>query len=151
MTCSSSCYNTNKNATAYCLSFQTTANVCWLCVTGASFGYGLIHCQLTSTQDVVYLEQIYFNKVLIGQYNSTSGNFTGYTKNSKVIADQLNKFPAFLEQERKNEESCRTNIPLMSHVLLKSGDFPYSVRGIRIKHDLILFNFDVHTSTSGYT
>lgn len=110
------------------VSFETPPNACLhlLCVSGASFGYGLIRCQLTSTQDVVYLEQIYFNKVLIGQYNSTSGNFTGYTKNTKELADQLNKFPTYLAQERKNVESCRTNVHLMTDTLL-SGDFRYSV------------------------
>lgn len=99
--------------------------MCWLCVTGALFFYGLIRCQLTSTQDVIYLEQLYFNKVLLGQYSSTLGNYTGYTEYAKEIADQLNKIPAFLEQERKNEETCRQNTIVFSDVFSKAGDFPH--------------------------
>ncbi|XP_026200420.1 H-2 class II histocompatibility antigen, E-S beta chain-like [Anabas testudineus] len=104
---------------------------------GALFFYGLIRCQLTSTQDVIYLEQLYFNKVLLGQYSSTLGNYTGYTEYAKEIADQLNKIPAFLEQERKNEETCRQNTIVFSDVFSKAVE-PYvrlrSVEAASSKH-----------------
>ncbi|XP_039973123.1 rano class II histocompatibility antigen, A beta chain-like [Xiphias gladius] len=83
----------------------------------ALFGYGLLRCQFTSTHEAVYLEQIYFNKVLLGQYNSTLGKVIGYTEKTKRIADDLNKNLAFLKQERKNEEKCKTHIPLAFDVL----------------------------------
>ncbi|KAL3980763.1 urotensin 2 receptor [Sarotherodon galilaeus] len=83
----------------------------------AYFGYGLIRCLFTSKDDVVYLAQIYFNKVLMGQYNSTLGKYVGYTEKLKEVADELNKNERFLEQEKKNEQKCRTNIPLVFNVL----------------------------------
>ncbi|KAF3691917.1 H-2 class II histocompatibility antigen, I-A beta chain Precursor [Channa argus] len=92
--------------------------------TGAVFGYGLIRCQLTSTNDVAYLAQIYFNKVLLAQYNSTAGNFSSYTESTKEIVDNLNKNPTFLKQERKNEETCRTDIQLALGLFLKPVE-PY--------------------------
>ncbi|XP_076746110.1 H-2 class II histocompatibility antigen, I-A beta chain isoform X2 [Maylandia zebra] len=52
----------------------------------AYFGYGVVRCLFTSKDDVVYLAQLYFNKVL-------------------------------QEQEKKNEQKCRTNVPLVFDVL----------------------------------
>uniref|UniRef100_A0A3Q1HBX1 Ig-like domain-containing protein n=1 Tax=Anabas testudineus TaxID=64144 RepID=A0A3Q1HBX1_ANATE len=79
----------------------------------------------TSTQDVIYLE------------HSTLGNYTGYTEYAKEIADQLNKIPAFLEQERKNEETCRQNTIVFSDVFSKAVE-PYvrlrSVEAASSKH-----------------
>ena len=46
----------------------------------------------------------------------------GYTEYTKEIADDLNKNPAFLKQERKNEMKCKTHIPLAFDVLSKPGD-----------------------------
>ncbi|XP_018541680.1 H-2 class II histocompatibility antigen, E-S beta chain isoform X1 [Lates calcarifer] len=87
---------------------------------GALFSHGLIRCQLTPSHEAVYLEQIYFNKMLMMQYNSTLGKFVGYTENTKKIADNLNKNPAFLKQERKNVAKCTTHIPLVFDFLSKS-------------------------------
>ncbi|KAK2844560.1 hypothetical protein Q5P01_011219 [Channa striata] len=107
----------------------------------AVFGYSLIRCQLTSTNDVVYLIQIYYNKVLLGQYNSTAGNFSSYTENTKEIVDSLNKNPTFLKKERKNEETCRTNIPVALGLFLKPVE-PYvslkSVETAGSKHPAML-------------
>ncbi|XP_005937672.1 H-2 class II histocompatibility antigen, E-S beta chain [Haplochromis burtoni] len=83
----------------------------------AYFGYGVVRCLFTSKDDVVYLAQLYFNKVLQGQYNSTLGKYVGYTAKMKEIADELNKNQRFLEQEKKNEQKCRTNVPLVFDVL----------------------------------
>uniref|UniRef100_A0A669CG12 Ig-like domain-containing protein n=1 Tax=Oreochromis niloticus TaxID=8128 RepID=A0A669CG12_ORENI len=38
---------------------------------------------VAQSDDVVYLAQIYFNKVLMGQYNSTLGKYVGYTEKLK--------------------------------------------------------------------
>uniref|UniRef100_A0A3Q4H785 DLA class II histocompatibility antigen, DR-1 beta chain-like n=1 Tax=Neolamprologus brichardi TaxID=32507 RepID=A0A3Q4H785_NEOBR len=83
----------------------------------AYFGYGLIRCLFTSEDDVVYLVQLYFNKVLQAQYNSTLGKYVGYTEKMKEIANELNKNQRFLEQEKKNKQKCRTNVPLVFDVL----------------------------------
>lgn len=61
--------------------------------------------------------------MLLVQYNSTRGEYVGYTKKTKDIADGLNKNKAFLKQEEKNTELCKTSIPSVADVLLKSGDF----------------------------
>ncbi|XP_005738680.1 rano class II histocompatibility antigen, A beta chain-like [Pundamilia nyererei] len=83
----------------------------------AYFGYGVIRCLFTSKDDVVYLAQVYLNKMLLGQYNSTLGKYVGYTEKTKEIADNLNKNKGFLEHEKKNKEKCRTNIPLVLDIL----------------------------------
>ncbi|XP_035500447.1 H-2 class II histocompatibility antigen, E-S beta chain isoform X1 [Scophthalmus maximus] len=107
----------------------------------AFFIYGLIRCQFTSTQDVVYLEQIYFNKKLIGQYNSSLGKFVGYKKYTKKVADNLNKNPSMLKQERKNEEKCRIHVPLAYYVFSKTVE-PYvrlrSAELISSRHPIVL-------------
>uniref|UniRef100_A0A671UPA8 Ig-like domain-containing protein n=1 Tax=Sparus aurata TaxID=8175 RepID=A0A671UPA8_SPAAU len=51
------------------------------------FGYIVGHCQFTSSDDLVYLAQVYFNKKLMGEYNSTVGKYTGYTE--KAILCQV--------------------------------------------------------------
>lgn len=127
-------YSLNKKAAASyvvaAVSFMKIENsqlsksnlLVWLYVTDALFGYCLMRWQFTSSDDCVYLGQIYFNKVLLGQYNSTLGKFIGYTKKTKEIADGLNKNPAYLEQEKQNLERCKTYISMASDNLLKPGD-----------------------------
>uniref|UniRef100_A0A3B3BG15 Ig-like domain-containing protein n=1 Tax=Oryzias melastigma TaxID=30732 RepID=A0A3B3BG15_ORYME len=56
----------------------------------------------TSSHDLVYLEQIYFNKVLMLQYNSTLEKFEGYTKKMMEIADDLNKSKRTLDYEKNS-------------------------------------------------
>uniref|UniRef100_A0A8C7XHG8 Ig-like domain-containing protein n=1 Tax=Oryzias sinensis TaxID=183150 RepID=A0A8C7XHG8_9TELE len=51
----------------------------------AFYGYGTLKCQFTSSHDLVYLEQVYFNKRLMVQYNSTLGKYEGYTKKAKDL------------------------------------------------------------------
>uniref|UniRef100_A0A3B3D2Q2 Ig-like domain-containing protein n=1 Tax=Oryzias melastigma TaxID=30732 RepID=A0A3B3D2Q2_ORYME len=48
--------------------------------------------------------QIYFNKVLMLQYNSTLEKFEGYTKKMMEIADDLNKSKRTLDYEKKCAE-----------------------------------------------
>uniref|UniRef100_A0A3B3HN34 Ig-like domain-containing protein n=1 Tax=Oryzias latipes TaxID=8090 RepID=A0A3B3HN34_ORYLA len=72
-----------------------------------------ILCQFTSSHDLVYLEQVYFNKRLMVQYNSTLGKYEGYTKKAKDLADGFSKSKPFLEQAVKNREKCRTHMDLV--------------------------------------
>ena len=101
------------------------SNTCWLCVTDALFGHGVVHCQFTSPDDFLYLEQIFFNKVLQIQYNGTLGKYTGYTEKTKEIAEGFNKNPKFIKQEKKNELKCKNHIALFFDVFLKPGDYVY--------------------------
>ncbi|CAK6960670.1 H-2 class II histocompatibility antigen%2C E-S beta chain-like [Scomber scombrus] len=98
----------------------------------ARYGHGLVRCQFTSNDghDAVYLEQIYINKVLLVQYNSTLGEYVGYTKKTKDIADGLNKSKAFLKQEEKNTNACKTSIPFVADVLLKSVEPNVKMRSV---------------------
>ncbi|KAK1895085.1 SPRY domain containing SOCS box protein 1 [Dissostichus eleginoides] len=85
----------------------------------ALFAHGVVHCQFTSPDDFVYLEQIFFNKVLQIQYNSTLGKYTGYREKTKEIAEGLNKNPKFIKQEKINELKCKNHIALLFDVFLK--------------------------------
>ncbi|KAE8288787.1 hypothetical protein D5F01_LYC12663 [Larimichthys crocea] len=78
--------------------------------TDALFGHGFIRCLFTSLEDLVYLEQVYMNKELLLQFNSTSGRYTGYTEQTIQIADGLNQNSSFLREAKKNEEKCRTHM-----------------------------------------
>uniref|UniRef100_A0A3B3H9Z9 Ig-like domain-containing protein n=1 Tax=Oryzias latipes TaxID=8090 RepID=A0A3B3H9Z9_ORYLA len=84
-----------------------------------------ILCQFTSSHDLVYLEQVYFNKRLMVQYNSTLGKYEGYTKKAKDLADGFSKSKPFLEQAVKNREKCRTHMDLVfelqSHPVVRQG------------------------------
>ncbi|XP_044214442.1 H-2 class II histocompatibility antigen, E-S beta chain-like [Thunnus albacares] len=99
----------------------------------AFYAHGLVRCQFASSDghDAVYLEQIYFNKVFLAQYNSTLGKYVGYTEKAKEIADGLNKNEAFLKQERKNTESCKTSIPLLSDALLRAVEPTVKLRSVK--------------------
>uniref|UniRef100_A0A3B3IPP2 Ig-like domain-containing protein n=1 Tax=Oryzias latipes TaxID=8090 RepID=A0A3B3IPP2_ORYLA len=81
--------------------------------TNAFYGHGTLKCQFTSSHDLVYLEQVYFNKRLMVQYNSTLGKYEGYTKKAKDLADGFSKSKPFLEQAVKNREKCRTHMDLV--------------------------------------
>lgn len=105
------------------MQLSTSSNTCWLSVTDALFGYIVGHCQFTSSDDLVYLAQVYFNKKLMGEYNSTVGKYTGYTEKASEIADGLNKNPKMLKQEKKNYEECKTFIPFILDLYSKTGDF----------------------------
>nr|ARD07919.1 MHC class II antigen beta chain [Chionodraco hamatus]ARD07920.1 MHC class II antigen beta chain [Chionodraco hamatus] len=85
----------------------------------ALFGHALFHCQFTSPDDFVYLGQLFFNKVLQLQYNSTLGKYTGYTEKTKDIAEGLNKNPKFIKEEKKNELKCKNHIAMFFDVFLK--------------------------------
>nr|AGA53822.1 nonclassical MHC class II antigen beta chain [Oryzias latipes] len=81
--------------------------------TNAFYGHGTLKCQFTSNHDLVYLEQVYFNKRLMVQYNSTLGKYEGYTKKAKDLADGFSKSKPFLKQAVRNREKCRTHMDLV--------------------------------------
>ncbi|XP_054477425.1 DLA class II histocompatibility antigen, DR-1 beta chain-like [Anoplopoma fimbria] len=99
---------------------------------GALFGLGLLRCQFTSLDDSVYVEQYYFNKKLLLQYNSTLRKFTGYTEKARDVADGLNKSPAIMESEKKNEEKCKSHLPLVFDVLFKTVEPTVRLRSVDI-------------------
>ncbi|XP_008297762.1 H-2 class II histocompatibility antigen, E-S beta chain-like [Stegastes partitus] len=76
----------------------------------AVFAHGVLRCLFTSTEDVLYLEQIYFNKLLLGQYNSTLGKYTGYTEKAHEKAEALNKDKKALDQEKIKFLICKFHI-----------------------------------------
>ncbi|KAM6994342.1 class II histocompatibility antigen, B-L beta chain-like [Tautogolabrus adspersus] len=86
----------------------------------ALFGAALLYCKFTPPNDVVYLGQIFFNKVLWGEYNSTVGKYVGFTEKGRKITDVLNKNPAFLRQEKKNLEHCKAHFPLALELISKT-------------------------------
>lgn len=93
-----------------------------LCITDAFYGHGTLKCQFTSSHDLVYLEQVYFNKRLMVQYNSTLGKYEGYTKKAKDLADGFSKSKPFLEQAVKNREKCRTHMDLVFELQSHPGN-----------------------------
>uniref|UniRef100_A0A673AS30 Rano class II histocompatibility antigen, A beta chain-like n=1 Tax=Sphaeramia orbicularis TaxID=375764 RepID=A0A673AS30_9TELE len=87
--------------------------------------HGMARCQFTSPDghDAVFLEQVYINKLLMGQYNSTTGKLVGYTERMKELADDFNKDKHFLDQQKRNEERYKSVIPTLFQEALKSLKF----------------------------
>ncbi|XP_022051680.2 rano class II histocompatibility antigen, A beta chain-like isoform X2 [Acanthochromis polyacanthus] len=85
----------------------------------AFFGYVEVQCLYTSTRDVIYMEKLYINKLLMAEYNSTLGNYTGYTAKMKDLTDEANKVKKFKERAKKNLDECKSNIPLVFDALTK--------------------------------
>ncbi|XP_038134354.1 H-2 class II histocompatibility antigen, E-S beta chain-like [Cyprinodon tularosa] len=80
----------------------------WFSAEGAYYGYYLGHCQFNfhDSQGVVFLEQLFFNKCLLVQYNSTLGKVVGYTKEGIIFADILNKNPRFQKHQIWKTNRC---------------------------------------------
>ncbi|XP_076010001.1 H-2 class II histocompatibility antigen, E-S beta chain-like [Genypterus blacodes] len=109
------------------LSLFSILLLCLLCSrVGGHFGHGMIRCQFTSRDgsDAVYLEQYFFNKLFLGQYNSTLRKWTAATPKAVDIVAQLNKNPSLLEQMQKNTNICIDSIPLLHNYLLTPAE-PY--------------------------
>uniref|UniRef100_A0A3B3X249 Ig-like domain-containing protein n=1 Tax=Poecilia mexicana TaxID=48701 RepID=A0A3B3X249_9TELE len=90
------------------------------------YGYYLAHCQFNSpgSSDVVFVEQLYFNKILLGQYNSTLGKVVAFTKKAEEFADMLNKMPRFLTHEMRLTNHCKISAQLANEKLLTAVE-PY--------------------------
>ncbi|XP_074509800.1 rano class II histocompatibility antigen, A beta chain-like isoform X2 [Sebastes fasciatus] len=96
----------------------------------ALFGYFLLRGQFTSPDDLVYVEQIYYNKVFLIEYNSTEGKYTGYTERAIEWTHDFNKNPILLMKEKKNEEHLRSNVPLILALLSKTVEPSVRVRSV---------------------
>ncbi|XP_054903649.1 H-2 class II histocompatibility antigen, E-S beta chain-like [Poeciliopsis prolifica] len=86
---------------------------------GAFYLYVVERCQSSSNDghDAVLLDQIYFNKMLEGQYNSTVGIAIGYTEKAEEIAKILNKSPGFMRHQVWKTNLCKRNVPLAQKLL----------------------------------
>ncbi|KAG8010069.1 DLA class II histocompatibility antigen, partial [Nibea albiflora] len=107
----------------------------------ALFAHGLLRCLFSTLEDLVYLEQVYMNKELLIQFNSTLGKYTGYTEQTKQIAEDINKNSSYLRQAKKNEEACIAHIKWLFEV--SSGTVePYvrlrSVKAVGSTHPKML-------------
>ncbi|XP_034554643.1 rano class II histocompatibility antigen, A beta chain-like [Notolabrus celidotus] len=101
------------------------------------FGSGLFQCHFTSSGDVLYLAKIFFNKVLWADYNSTLGKYTGYTEKAIEFANDFNKNPAFMKQEKKNLEICKSHVCLFFTVIEPSVKLR-SVEALGSRHPSML-------------
>uniref|UniRef100_A0A671UNZ7 Ig-like domain-containing protein n=1 Tax=Sparus aurata TaxID=8175 RepID=A0A671UNZ7_SPAAU len=79
----------------------------------ALYGHYLGRCQFSSYDghDAVYLEQMYFNKILELQYNSTLGKVVGYTMEGKKAADILNKNARYIHHQQWKLQFCSRAVP----------------------------------------
>ncbi len=60
--------------------------------------------------------------MLLLQYNSTLGNFTGYTEKTKEFADDFNKNHVFVKKQKNVEGRCKAFIPWVFDTLTNPGD-----------------------------
>ncbi|XP_016528928.1 H-2 class II histocompatibility antigen, E-S beta chain-like isoform X2 [Poecilia formosa] len=86
---------------------------------GAFYGYYLGRCQFNSpdSNDVVLVEQLYFNKILLGQYNSTLGKVVAFIEKAEAYADMLNKMPRFQAHQIWKINRCKTGAQLANENL----------------------------------
>lgn len=97
---------------------------------GAFYGYYLGRCQFNfpDSSDVVLVEQLYFNKILLGQYNSTLGKVVPFTKKAEDYADVLNKLPRFQAHQIWKTNRCKTGAKLANENLPATGNFHKMVK-----------------------
>ena len=85
-----------------------------------------MHCQFSARNgsDALFLEKFYFNKMLIAQYSSATGKYTGYTDATKRYAEDANNHPAIMEQQRKNcYNNCFSRVSAGYDVLKVTGGY----------------------------
>nr|AGV52144.1 MHC class II beta antigen [Megalobrama amblycephala] len=76
------------------------------------YQYILSECVYSTSDysDMVFLSSISFNKVVEAQFNSTVGEFVGYTKDGVRQAERWNKDPSMLQQWRAQKDTyCHHN------------------------------------------
>lgn len=79
---------------------------------------------LKNLDDVEYVFSSWFNKAEFLQFNSTVGEFVGYTAFGVRNAEQYNKDQGYLAQMRSaKDQICRNNIRTdMDAILTKTGE-----------------------------
>ncbi|XP_020793010.2 HLA class I histocompatibility antigen, alpha chain F-like, partial [Boleophthalmus pectinirostris] len=73
---------------------------------GAHYTYALQNCRFTTEDDAVVIGQAYYNKQLFVSFNTTEGNFTGYTKEIKEITNGVNQNPRLLNDLKNAQRDC---------------------------------------------
>ncbi|XP_064883760.1 uncharacterized protein LOC115116045 isoform X2 [Oncorhynchus nerka] len=100
------------------------------------FGHFEMRCRFSSEEprDIEFLLQVYGNKKLLGQYNSTTEKCTVYTQWMKNFTETACKGPAFLAARRDEmKKYCSSNVPVVYGYLLDkaeelvNGDWTYQI------------------------
>ncbi|XP_071252423.1 HLA class II histocompatibility antigen, DR beta 4 chain-like [Salvelinus alpinus] len=92
------------------------------------FGRFEMRCRFSSEdpRDIEFLLQVYGNKKLLGQYNSTTEKCTVYTQWMKNFTETACKGPAFLAARREEmKKYCSSNVPVVYGYLLDKAVEPY--------------------------
>ncbi|KAM9404094.1 H-2 class II histocompatibility antigen, E-S beta chain-like isoform 2-T3 [Salvelinus alpinus] len=87
-----------------------------------------MRCRFSSEdpRDIEFLLQVYGNKKLLGQYNSTTEKCTVYTQWMKNFTETACKGPAFLAARREEmKKYCSSNVPVVYGYLLDKAVEPY--------------------------
>ncbi|KAI9527161.1 hypothetical protein NQZ68_032741, partial [Dissostichus eleginoides] len=72
-------------------------------------------CEFTSSElkDIQYISSYYYNKLEDIRFDSSVGKYVGYTEHGVYNAENWNKDPSILAQERAAKETyCQGNIKL---------------------------------------
>ncbi|KAM4736603.1 H-2 class II histocompatibility antigen, E-S beta chain-like [Anableps anableps] len=103
---------------------------------GSFYFYVLERCQINSgdIHDAVFLDQVYFNKMLEGQYNSTVGKVIGYTEKTEEYAKMLNNDPGFIKHEIWKTNLCKRNAPLAYRGLLTPVEPHVWLRSVKAEY-----------------
>ncbi|KAK6326951.1 hypothetical protein J4Q44_G00025960 [Coregonus suidteri] len=116
-----------------------------LSVVDGYFGHCEMRCRFSSKDphDVEFLIQVYGNKKLLGQYNSTTEKCTVYTQWMKNFTETACKGPAFLAERRADmKKYCSGNVPVVYWYLLDKTVEPYirlrSVEPFSTRHPAML-------------
>uniref|UniRef100_A0A3Q0RZI6 Ig-like domain-containing protein n=1 Tax=Amphilophus citrinellus TaxID=61819 RepID=A0A3Q0RZI6_AMPCI len=101
---------------------------------GAVYGHYSAHCQFSSYDghDAVFLEQVYFNKLLLMQYNSSVGKAVGYTKTAQELADKFNSDESFISHQEWKISLCKSNAPQVYNVPLDLVEPDVWLRSVKV-------------------
>ncbi|XP_036416766.1 DLA class II histocompatibility antigen, DR-1 beta chain-like isoform X2 [Colossoma macropomum] len=85
--------------------------------------YQVVDCVFSSSDlsDLEYIDTFYFNKDPVIRFNSTVGEFVGFTEFGVKSAERWNKGPILQQERAQLDRYCKPNVKLdFTHVLEKT-------------------------------
>ncbi|XP_016360708.1 H-2 class II histocompatibility antigen, A beta chain-like [Sinocyclocheilus anshuiensis] len=114
--------------------------------TGAANGYYYSRwakCIFSSSDlsDMVFVDNYIFNKDVYIQFNSTVGEYVGYTAHGVYNAELWNKDPNQLQQERADvDRYCKHNAEIYYSAILNKAGKWHKIQISPVTHETLVLN-----------
>ncbi|XP_034005843.1 H-2 class II histocompatibility antigen, E-S beta chain-like [Trematomus bernacchii] len=89
--------------------------------------YVTVRCEFTSSEqkDIQYINSYYYNKLELIRFDSSVGEFVGYTEFGVKNAESWNKGPELADARASKETYCQGNVKLYEQYTLPHSAKPY--------------------------